>query len=178
MGRGRGEGQDYGGPGIRRNPDSLDPGGVYAKAIRRLPDPEFEGVSVDTYSHGGQVAELRSSPLPYDLETGRIFDDHDVFNDAGAWIGADRPVPHRRMTNGALAGLGPEMVKSLFDRYAAGDYGHPEDGGEVGFALYRVGGGETAYLIDDATRSLEGEPPLRDPETSPGPQTVLLSHEY
>lgn len=174
MGRGLGEGEDLGGAASRRSTDSLDVGGDYARPVARRPDPEFKGVSIDTYRYDDEIVELRSGAAPFDLETGRVFEEHEVYAGA-AWIGADRPVPHRRMTNGALIELGPKQAKKLFERYDAGDYG--EDGGEVGFALYRVDG-KAVYLIDDATRSAEGEPPLRDPETSPGPQTVLLSSEY
>lgn len=176
MGRGSGHETGSGPSGILRG-DSLNPESVYAKPVSRQPDPEHEGVSIDTYRYQGQTCELRSGALPFDLETGRIFEDHEVFTPSGAWIGADRPVPHRRMTNGALTELGPEVVGQLFERYENGDFGDPEDGGEIGFAFYRVNG-HAVYLVDEATRSLEGEPPLRDPKTSPGPQTVLLSSEY
>ena len=164
------------GPGDKRR-SSLNPEGTYARPVRRRRAREYEpglGITWDRYEYRGQSFELLSGPPPFDLQTGRIFEDHEVYNESGAWIGADRPVPHRRLTNGALAALSGAEIQSLFERYREGDYGE----GECGFAVYESLRGERLYLVDEATRSLEGEPPLRDPRTSPGPQTLLLASEY
>lgn len=165
------------GPDGSQQRSSLNPLSPYAKPLARKRASEFPpglGIAWERYEHRRSSFELLSGPCPFDLETGRVFEDHDVHNEQGAWIGADRPVPHRRLTNGVLANLSGAEIKSLFDRYAEGDYGE----GECGFAVYESRAGERLYLIDDATRSPEGEPALRDPKTTPGPQTLMLSEEY
>ena len=99
---------------------------------------------------------------------------HDVFTADGAWIGADRPHPHLRFTNAAIAELSAEEAREIITLYRAGRYGD----GEAGFASYNLASGESVWLVDDAVRSAEGEPPMRDPATSPGPLTVLLRSDY
>jgi len=173
---GRGGSTRRPGSGVERR-SSFNPESAFARPISRERAKEFEpglGIAWDHYEHRGSSFKLLSGPPPFDLETGRLFEDHGVFSESGAWIGADRPVPHRRITNGVLEALSGAEIESIFERYQNGDYGE----GECGFAVYESRAGHQLFLIDDATRSLEGEPPLRDPDTSPGPQTLMLSREY
>jgi hypothetical protein len=176
MGRGASgaDGGQTAAPAPRRS--SLNWDEPYAKALGRRRHPEHGdvGASIDTYWREGVSFELASGAAPFDLYTGRVFDEHQVFHPQGEfWIGADRPVPNRRLTNSALEALTPEQITDVFVRYSNGDYGS----GEAGFAVYELGEVKV-YLVDDATRTLEGEPPGRDPATSPGPQTLMLPSDY
>lgn len=116
-------------------------------------------------------ARVLSSTMPPPMDGPELLPEH--FDSHGRWVGPDWPAPYRRVTPGAAA-QGRGLVESAFARYRAGDYGE----GEVGFAVYETADGEHLYLVDDAVRSPEGEPPAREPATSPGPQTLLLSSEY
>ena len=176
MGRGRGQDQraTRGGDGRR---SSLNADSPYARPLTRRRShehPEGFGIAYEVYEHAGRTFELLSASPPFELGTERVFEDHDVYTEGGAWIGADRPVPHRRLTNSALAALEGAEITDLFARYAGADYGE----GECGFAAYETRGGERVWLVDDATRSLEGDEPLRDPASSPGPQTLMLPSDY
>jgi hypothetical protein len=141
-----------------------------------LRSSERRGVFIGIWKVGDETAEIPTAGTPFDMEA----PDYAIFGPHGRWIGPDKPAPYRVITNGALFELGPVACAELFRRYDAGDYG--EECGEVGFAVYEVGRGEAGnqrvYLIDDAVRTPEGEPPARDPKTSPGPQTLLLPEEY
>jgi hypothetical protein len=120
---------------------------------------------------GREVAVIPAATQPpYAAGGSEPPDDH--FDRHGRWIGPDWERPYRVVTPGAAA-LGAAALETLYIRYDAADYG----AGEVGFAAY-VWEGQQVWLIDDATRSPEGEPPARDPRTSPGPQTLLLPDEY
>lgn len=108
---------------------------------------------------------------------------HNVYDKHGRWIGDDlrsNELPHRVVTSGARAALKGAEILDLFRRYELGDY----DMGEAGFAVYGLpydnptGGQAHAWIIDDAVRTPEGEPPARNPFLSPGPQTLLLPSEY
>jgi len=120
---------------------------------------------------GREVAVIPAGPHPpYASDGSDPPDDH--FDADGRWIGPNWDTPYRVVTPGAAA-LGAAALETLYTRYDAGDYGN----GEVGFAAYEWAG-QQVWIIDDATRSPEGEPPARDPSTSPGPQTLLLPDEY
>jgi hypothetical protein len=106
---------------------------------------------------------------------------HRKFNSYGAWIGDDLgpdDTPYRAVTAGVVSQLTGQQIVSLFKQYKNADYGT----GEAGFAAYNVldneGNHIDVWLIDDASRSPEGEPPARNPQLSPGPQTMLLPEEY
>lgn len=119
----------------------------------------------------GHSLATNDHPFPNGMPVAK----HNVYDKHGNYIGADREpgdAPCRIVTRGAGA-IGGKNVCELFGRYDLGDYGE----GEAGFAVYKHEG-ETLYLIDDAVRSPEGEPPTRDPSTSHGPQTLLKASEY
>lgn len=106
---------------------------------------------------------------------------HNIYDKHGRWIGDDlrsTEDPHRVITSGVEHALYGESIINCYRKYQLGDYGR----GEAGFASYLVWDKEgdpiTVWLIDDAVRSPEGEPPARDANTSPGPQTLLLPEEY
>jgi hypothetical protein len=85
-------------------------------------------------------------------------------------LGLDAP---RFASIGVTHTLSAEQIAGLFARYSSEDWGS----GECGFASYSLNG-ETVWLIDDSTRSLEGFPPAMEPGAALGPQTLILSSEY
>lgn len=112
---------------------------------------------------------VSSSPLNEKMEAAP---GHNKFDEWGNWIGADTPHPHIRFTEGACATLQAAQAVAIVRLYRAGEYGT----GEAGFAIYGEGDSRV-WVVDDAVRSPEGQPPTRDPKTSPGPLTVLLPEE-
>lgn len=115
-------------------------------------------------------AVLATGPWPHDDPRQNKFDDH------GRWIGRDLSPgenPCRVITNTTESQLTGRQIVGLFDRYNNRDYGS----GEPGFAVYSVDDNEY-WLIDDAVRTPQGEPPARDPHSSPGPQTLLTPNDY
>lgn len=97
-----------------------------------------------------------------------------VFDARGNWIGGDVGHPHLRFAHGAIAVLTAGDAQRLVNAYASADYGK----GEAGFASYELANGERIWIVDDAVRTPEGEPPLREPATSPGPLTVMTPSDY
>jgi hypothetical protein len=106
------------------------------------------------------------------------------FDQHGRWIGLDTTNPCRLITSNVARVLAGEQIAELFKMFQHYNYGT----GEAGFASYLVpvtkslqpfyGKDVKVWLIDDAVRSPEGEPPARDPHLSPGPQTLLFPEEY
>jgi hypothetical protein len=119
---------------------------------------------------------MASGPHPFYRENKR----HYVYDKTGRWIGDDlkaNETPCRLVTVAADNLLSGREIIGVFRRYATADYG----GGEAGFATYEIPRPDdpiTVWLIDDAVRTPEGEPPARDPKTSPGPLTLLLPSDY
>jgi len=106
---------------------------------------------------------------------------HNRYDKHGRWVGDDlrgNEDPHRVITDRVKSELHGESIVNCFRKYQLSEYGR----GEAGFATYLVWNKEgepvTVWLIDDAARSPEGEPPARPAETSPGPQTLLFPEEY
>jgi hypothetical protein len=145
-------------------------GDAYAVPVARI--AAGTGAFAETYKVNGVTFTVFCGPSPFDPRTGAIADGHDVFDADGNWVGADSFLAYRRITSSAAVSL-TARCKTLFDRYAAGDYG----AGEAGFAEYTVDG-DTFWIIDDAVRTPQGMPPRRDPNTSPGPQTLLTPRDY
>ena len=90
-----------------------------------------------------------------------------------AWtngLGLDVP---RFASLGVVHGLSAEQIAEVFARYVAEDWG----AGECGFAVYEVSG-ERLWLIDDSTRTPEGEPAGMEAGAALGPQTLILPSEY
>jgi hypothetical protein len=114
------------------------------------------------------VAAVRTGEAPEQENPG-----DDEFDRCGRWIGRDQAAPFRLITVGAAC-YPARHVEGCFARYDCGDFGS----GEAGFAVYHLSRYEPLWLIDDAVRSPEGEPPCRDPATSPGPQTLMTPSEY
>ena len=158
--------------------------GIYAdptSVLKRGKDGAIDAVDATwEFADGGEVT-FKSITAP--LNGPEPAAGHDVFTDDGAWIGADSSHPHLRFTPTAAAALSARQAERVIAAYEGGDYGE----GEAGFAVYKFpsdeGGGlvreqVSVWLIDDAVRSPEGDPPLRDPVTSPGPLTVLTPEDY
>lgn len=146
------------------------PEGIYATPEEV--DETAQGTSATWEFGDGQRATFATCPAP--LTGTRPVRGHDVFDEHGNWLGADAPAPHLRFTEAARRQLDAAEAKALMDAYASGDYGS----GEAGFAVYPLSDGQFVWLIDDAVRSPEGEPPLREASTSPGPLTVLTPDDY
>lgn len=108
---------------------------------------------------------------------------HNQFDKWGRWVGDDLDAdedPCRCITRTVADRLQGQEIIDLFIRYERGDYGT----GEAGFAVYTLpydnpyGGAQEAWIIDDAVRSPEGEPPARPANLSPGPQTLMFPEDY
>ena len=145
----------------------------------RLQLPDGSGRLAIMNKHTHDVVSIPSGtkhPFPGGVPTER----HNIY-DGARWIGDNlqrNESPYRLIGDRALDTVGAKECANLFKRYTLGDYGK----GEAGFAAYEVtdesGDPTQVWIIDDAVRSPEGEPPARDPQTSPGPQTMLLPEEY
>lgn len=117
--------------------------------------------------------QLPTGPHPFFGYNKELHNNWDAF---GRWIGHDltsQEEPYRSISSGVSHTLTGKQITDTYVKYRTQDYGT----GEAGFAVYQVDGHEV-WLIDDAVRTPEGEQPARDPLTSPGPQTMLLPHEY
>jgi hypothetical protein len=115
-------------------------------------------------------ALVRSSATPPRMSHGN--DGDDSYDRHGRWVGPNSAAPFRLITPG-VAALGRVAVEVAFRLYDEGNYGT----GEPGFATYQLAGA-SVWLVDEAVRTPQGEPPARDVSTSPGPQTLLLPSEY
>jgi hypothetical protein len=179
MGRGGREspGPDDAAPVRQKN--SLDDADIYALPVASTLSADGTHM-IDHYRLLSGEFKLASSEEPFDTAHMQPTLGQDKFDQHGRWIGEDRPIPHRRFTTSVGHTIPAKTIRDLFYRYDNGDYGTDE--GEVGFAVYHedtnAHTSETLYLVDDAVRTPEGEPPARDPRTSPGPQTLMLSSDY
>lgn len=106
---------------------------------------------------------------------------HAKYDEYGRWIGDDLlpdEDPARLITFTVCDKMTGRQIRDLFHRYEHADYGK----GEAGFAVYSVrldsGDNADAWIIDDAVRTPEGEAPARNPQLSPGPQTLLFPEDY
>lgn len=123
---------------------------------------------------------LMSGPHPHY----RNKPDHNHFDEHGRWIGRDlqhHETPCRLITATIPAYLTGTHICEYFRRYRTSDYGD----GEPGFAVYALPddlehrpSDDQVWLIDDAVRTPEGEPPARNVHMSPGPQTLLFPSDY
>ena len=139
--------------------------------------------------HFEDKAQVQTGPHPFYSKNKKR---HNLYDQYGRWIGDDLAFdeePYRTVSDGIILLLSGIVISDIFRRYSLQDYGS----GEAGFASYQIPcdtsiepccvnadtpKGHIVWLIDDAVRTPEGEPPAREPTHSPGPQHLLLPHEY